>query len=446
MENFSWPLFLASLVLCAGGLLNLYSISSAMDFSGDWSWFTRQSLYLLPALAVLGAVLLLDYQFFKKLAWPLYILSFMSLVAVFFAGTKVKGATRWLDLGLFRFQPGETIKVALVVVLAAWLTKRNPAAGLGFKDLLVPALLIAAPIFLIHRQPDLGTALHLAATCLPMFLVFRFRSRVIWTAAFLAVVVAGFAAFMQFTGSWHMLLEKGLVKPHQANRVMVYLNPEEHREAGGWQVSQSENAVGSGQITGRGFKEGLQHRNGFLPEAETDFAFAALAEEWGFLGSAVVLAVFALLLTHGLAVAQFSKDLFGSLIALGLTSLLFWQVVINVGMVTGLFPVVGIPLPFISYGGTSLVTTFLAVGMILNIGMRRYLFKEQPLRDNPELWNRPEDITAPSRTSIRPLGPDTPFNPEVHPRHRLPHVRPWAKFLRKGKAPRHWQAPEPFID
>ncbi|MCL2029571.1 MAG: rod shape-determining protein RodA [Deltaproteobacteria bacterium] len=444
MENFSWPLFVASLALCAGGLLNLYSISSAMDFSGDWSWFTRQSLYLLPALAVMGAVLLLDYQYFKKLAWPLYILSFMSLVAVFFAGTKVKGATRWLDLGLFRFQPGETIKVALVVVLAAWLTKRNPAAGLDFKDLLAPALLMAAPIFLIHKQPDLGTALHLAVTCLPMFLVFRFRSRVKWTAAFLAFVLAGFMAFMQFSGSWHMLLEKGLVKPHQANRVLVYLNPEEHRAAGGWQVSQSENAVGSGQITGRGFMEGLQHRNGFLPEAETDFAFAALAEEWGFLGSAVILAVFALLLTHGLAVAQFSKDLFGSLIALGLTSLLFWQVVINVGMVTGLFPVVGIPLPFISYGGTSLVMTFLAVGLILNIGMRRYLFKEQPLRDNPELWNRPEDITAPSRASIRPLGPDTPFNPEVHPRHRLPHVRPWAKYLRKSKALRHWQVPEPF--
>jgi rod shape determining protein RodA len=448
LENFSWPLLLSSLVLCAGGLLNLYSVSASVEFSGDWSWFTRQSLYLVPALAALGAVLFLDYQYLRKLAGPFYVLSLLSLIAVFFFGTKVNGATRWLDVGLLRFQPAEIIKVALVLVLAAWLTKRSPAAGLGFRDLFVPFLLVAAPFVLIHKQPDLGTALHLAATCLPMFLVFRFRTHVVLVVAVLAAVLAGFALFMQFTGSWHVLQDKGLVKPHQVDRVKAYLNPEEHREAGGWQVSQSKNAVGSGQLTGRGFMEGPQHRNGFLPESETDFAFAALAEEWGFVGSVTVLAVFAFLLTHGLAVAQLSKDRFGSLIALGLTSLLFWQVVINVGMVTGLFPVVGIPLPFISYGGTSLVTTFLSVGLILNIGMRRYLFQERPIRANPELWSRPEEILLPSRTSIRPLSPDTPFNPEVHPAHRLPHVRPWAKYLRKSKArgPRDWRIPDQFAD
>jgi len=448
LDNFSWPLLLSSVVLCAGGLLNLYSVSSAVDFSGEWSWFTRQGLYLIPALAILGAVLLPDYQYLRKLAWPFYLLSLLSLIAVFFFGTKVNGATRWLDLGLFRFQPAEVVKVALVVVLAAWLTKRSPAAGLGFRDLLAPAFLIAAPFALIHKQPDLGTALHLSVSCLPMFLVFRFRSRVVFVVTVLAVALAGFAAFMQFTGSWHVLLEKGLVRPHQVDRVRAYLNPEEHREAGGWQVGQAMNAVGSGQLTGRGYMEGPQHKNGFLPEAETDFAFAVLAEEWGFAGSVAVLAVFAFLLAHGLAVAQFSKDRFGSLLALGLTSLLFWQVVINVGMVTGLFPVVGIPLPFISYGGTSLVTTFLSVGLILNIGMRRYLFQERPIRANPEVWNRPEEVSAPSRGSIRPLSPDTPFNPEMHPSHRLPHSRPWAKYLRKSKARslRDWQIPSQFAD
>jgi len=447
LENFGWPLLLSSLVLCAGGLLNLYSVSSAVEFSGDWSWFKRQSFYLIPALAVLGAVLLLDYQYLRKLAWPLYLLGLVSLFAVFSFGTKVNGATRWLDLGLFRFQPGELIKVALVVVLAAWLTKRSPAVGLGFRDLFVPLLLVAVPFVLIHKQPDLGTALHLAATCLPMFLVFRFRSHVVLILTCLAAVLVCFVAFMQLTGSWHVLQEKGLVRPHQVDRVKAYLNPEEHREAGGWQVGQSKNAVGSGQLTGRGFMEGPQHRNGFLPEVETDFAFAALAEEWGFVGSVTILAVFAFLLTHGLAVAQLSKDRFGSLMALGLTSMLFWQVVINVGMVTGLFPVVGIPLPFISYGGTSLVTTFLSVGLILNIGMRRYLFQERPIRANPEIWTRgQEEISIPNRGSIRPLVQDTPFNPEVHPRHRLPHVRPWAKYLRKTRGPRDWQIPDQFAD
>jgi len=439
LENFNWPILFSSLILCAGGLLNLYSVSSAVEFSGEFSWFTRQLLYLIPGLAGLGAMLFLDYQYLRKLAWPFYAVNLICLIAVFFAGTKINGATRWLDVILFRFQPAEVIKVALVVLLAARLTRRKVDL-LGFRDLCLPLLLIGVPFWLIHKQPDLGTALHLAATCLPMFLVLRFRAQVVMVAAVLAAILVGFVSFMQFSGSWHLLLEKGLVKPHQADRVKVYLNPEEHRAAGGWQVGQSENAVGSGQITGRGFMEGPQHKNGFLPEAETDFAFAALAEEWGFVGSVTVLAVFALLLTHGLAVAQFSKDRFGSLIALGLTSLLFWQVVINVGMVTGIFPVVGIPLPFISYGGTSLVTTFLSVGLILNIGMRRYLFQERPIRANPEVWNRQEEIFAPNRGSIRPLGPDTPLNPEMHPPHRLPHLRPWAKYLRKSKrGPLHWQ-------
>ena len=282
VENFSWSLLLSSLALCAGGLLNLYSVSSAIEFSGDWSWFTRQSLFLIPALAGLVLAIGLDYQYLRKLAVPLYLLGLLSLVAVHFYGTKVNGATRWLDLGLFRFQPSEIVKVALVVALSAWLTRRDfITTGLGFKNLFGPALLIAVPFWLIHKQPDLGTALHLGVTCLPMFLVFRFRAQVVATAAVLAAVLVGFVAFMQFTGSWQMLLDKGLVKPHQADRVKVFLNPEEHRAAGGWQVGQAENAVGSGQITGRGFMEGPQHRNGFLPEAETDFAFAALAEEWG---------------------------------------------------------------------------------------------------------------------------------------------------------------------
>jgi rod shape determining protein RodA len=438
---------LSSLVLCAGGLLNRYSVSSAVEFPGEWSWFKRQSVYLLPALAGLVAVLFVDYQYLKKLAWPFYVLSLLCLVAVFFFGVKVNGATRWLYVGLFRFQPSELVKVALVLVLAACLSRRASDAGLGFRDLLIPVLMIAGPFVLIHRQPDLGTALHLAATCLPMFLVLRFRSHVVFIVVLLAVALAAFAAFMHFTGSWNVLLEKGLIKQHQADRVKVYLNPEEHREALGWQVGQSQNAVGSGQLTGRGFMEGPQHRNGFLPEAETDFAFAALSEEWGFVGSVTVLAIFAILLTQGLGVAQFSKDRFGCLIALGLTSMLFWQVFINVGMVPGLFPVVGIPLPFISYGGTSLVTTFLSVGLIINIGMRRFMFQEQPLRPNPEVWTRPVENAAPSRSSVRPLVPDTPFHPEVHPPRRLPHVRPWAKYLRKSKrGPRYWQAHDHLVD
>ncbi|MDL2227166.1 FtsW/RodA/SpoVE family cell cycle protein, partial [Deltaproteobacteria bacterium OttesenSCG-928-M10] len=173
LENFCWPLLLATIGLCICGLLNLYSVSSHSVFTEEWSWFVRQGLYLCLAFIGFTFVLLVDYQYLKRIVWPAYGLSVLALMAVFVVGTNVNGATRWLDLGLFRFQPSESMKVVTVVALAAWFAKRDLTAGLGFKDLLLPILIILVPFVLIHRQPDLGTALHLVATCVPMFLVFR---------------------------------------------------------------------------------------------------------------------------------------------------------------------------------------------------------------------------------------------------------------------------------
>ena len=447
LENFSWPLLFAMCGLCICGLLNLYSVSTYGNFIEEWSWFVRQSIYLGLALAGLLAILLVDYQYLKKIVWPLYWVNIVALIGVLVKGTTVNGATRWLDLGFLRFQPSESIKVMTVIALATWMSQRDndSSSGLGFRDLLVPGLIIMLPVILIHRQPDLGTALHLAATCVPMFLIFRFRPQVVLSVLMSLVLGAGLAVSVMASGSWVVLLEKGLIKPHQVDRVEVFLNPEKDPRGKGYQTIQSQNAVGSGQIFGRGFLEGTQHKNDFLPETETDFAFAALAEEWGFVGCAVVLALFVCLLSSGLLVARRSKDRFGSLIALGLTSFLFWQVVINVGMVTGLLPVVGIPLPFISYGGTSLVVTVAAVGLTLNIGMRRYMFQDAPVRENPFVWQAvpEEEIRLVVTVPVRRLAVDTPFNPELHPRHRLPHVRPWAKYLRKGRSQLNsWHSPE----
>jgi rod shape determining protein RodA len=444
LENFSWPLLGSMLVLCVCGLINLYSVSASTDFGGDWSWFARQSVFLGLSLVGLGLSLFLDYQYLKKIIWPVYGLSLISLAAVLVIGTKINGATRWLDVGLFRFQPSEFVKVVVVVALAAWFAKRDLSAGLGLTDLFIPGLIIMAPFVLIHKQPDLGTAIHLFALSLPIFLVFRFRSHLLLALTLILALVVGLAAFLQFTDSWHLLQKNGLIKKHQLQRVEAYLYPERDPSGNGWQVVQSENAIGGGQVMGRGFMAGPQHKNGFLPEAETDFAFAALSEEWGFVGSILVLALFAFLLISALAVARRSQDRFGSLIALGLTSFLFWQVVINVGMVTGLLPVVGIPLPFISYGGTSLVVTVASVGLILNIGMRRYLFQDEPVRENPFVWRQEPELAAETglaTTPIRRLAADTPFNPEIHPQHRLPHLRPWAKHLRKSKhrSLGHWR-------
>ncbi|MGL4208903.1 MAG: rod shape-determining protein RodA, partial [Candidatus Adiutrix sp.] len=365
--------------------------------------------------------------------WPLYIVSIIFLIAVLLVGTKINGATRWLDLGFVRFQPSESVKVVVVVALAAWFAKRDLSAGLGFRDLLIPGLLVGLPFILIHKQPDLGTALHLLLTSVTMMAAFRLRLSLLLSVALGATLAVGLLATITVSDSWHLLVDKGILKQHQVGRIKTFQNPSLDPSNNGWQILQSQNAVGGGQIFGRGFMEGPQQKNGFLPEAETDFAFAAFAEEWGFVGCLIVLALFTGLLSSSLQVAKRSKDRFGSLIALGLTSLLFWQIFINIGMVTGILPVVGIPLPFVSYGGTSLVVSVIAVGLILNIGMRRYMFTDDPVEENPYIWRQdPQDVPKLAPTvPVRRLSHDTPFNPELHPRHRLPHVRPWAKYLRR---------------
>ena len=448
LENFSWPLLISLLCLCACGLINLYSVSFYADFAGGMSWFTKQSLFLGLAGAGLIAAMVLDYQYLKKIVWPLYFISLIALAAVFSPlGVKANHATRWLDLGFLQYQPSESIKIVLVVALAAWFSKKDLSGGLGFRDLLVPALIILPPFLLIHKQPDLGTALHIMVTCAPMFLVFRFRPHVIGSFILVGVLGCGIVISVIASGSWHVLLDKGIIKSHQVQRIETFLDPTKDPQRAGYHVLQAQNAVGGGQIFGRGFLGGTQHRNKFLPEPQTDFAFAAIAEEWGFVGSLVVLALFLCLLSSCLMVARRSRDRFGSLIVLGLTSLLFWQVIINVGMVIGLLPVVGIPLPFISYGGTSLVVTVVAVGLILNIGMRRYIFQDEPVQENPYVWRQvaEEEARLIVTVPVRKLALDTPYNPELHPRHRLPHIRPWAKYLRKGRSSmRGWQTPDPF--
>ncbi len=436
LENFSWPLLFSMLLLCCCGLVNLYSVSLSYQFS-DWSWFARQAAFFGAALVAMIVIMLVDYQYLKRLIWPIYGLGIIALLAVLQVGANINGATRWLDLGFMRFQPSESVKIIVVVALAAWFAKRDLSQGLGFRELLVPLVIIAVPLALVHKQPDLGTTLHILATCFPMFLIFHFRPHLIISVIVVGVLGLGLAVSIFASGSWQMLLDKGVIKPYQVKRIETMFNPEQDPSGDGWQILQSQNAVGGGQLFGRGFMRGPQHLNGFLPEAETDFAFAALAEEWGFVGCLFVLALFMCLLTSGLLVGRRSKDRFGSLIALGLTSLLFWQVVINVGMVIGLLPVVGIPLPFISYGGTSLVVTVAAVGLMLNVGMRRYMFQEQDeaVRENPSVWREdPEEAHRGLPTvPVRRLAEDTPFNPELHPRHRLPHLRPWAKHLHRHR-------------
>lgn len=359
IENFDWILICLVLALAGLGILNLYSASSGFP-TGGTPVYLKQVYWFLLGLGCMAGVLFFDYNKLKESAYLLYALGLILLIVVLVMGRTSSGATRWIDLGFFRFQPSEPVKIMVILALANFFSRREYPHGLGFRHLIVPALLVGTPFCLIYKQPDLGTALHLAVACLSVLVFLRVRRAVLIT---LGVLLAGAAPLV-----WTLL------KDYQKQRIFTFLNPEQDPLGAGYHIIQSKIAVGSGQFWGKGFMAGTQSQLRFLPEQHTDFAFSVFAEEWGFAGSLVLLTLFFFLIISGLRVVLHSQDRFGALLALGLTAMIFWQFFINIGMVIGLMPVVGIPLPLVSYGGTSLITTFLAVGLLLNISMRRFMF------------------------------------------------------------------------
>jgi rod shape determining protein RodA len=427
-ENFNWRLVLCLGGLVLFGLVNLFSVSGGD--AGASSAFTRQAVFGGVGLLAIVAAMCFDYRALRQLAWPLLGIGLLALLAVLVCGVKVNGATRWLDLGGIRWQPSEMAKFAAIIALAAWLSRKEYKDGLGFKDLVVPGLIVSVPCALIGKQPDVGTALHLFLSSLALIIFRRPKPRVVITAVILAAA-AGTWLFSLDGLDW--LVEKNIIKRYHISRYDTFLSPEKDPNGKGWQIIQSKSAIGSGQIKGRGFMSGSQQKFGFLPAAETDFAFAALSEEWGFLGAITLLGLILALLLTMLGVAARSGDKFGAMLALGMASVLFWQAFINVAMCMGLFPVVGIPLPFISYGGTSLVMSMMAVGLTINVGMRRYHFLDRPIQATSKIWVEAQTAAeaADPAPRIRRLAPYDPKEPEFHPAYRMPHSRPWVKHLIK---------------
>jgi rod shape determining protein RodA len=256
-------------------------------------------------------------------------------------------------------QPSEFMKLALVLVLARYFA-RTPTARLGLGEAVVPLVLTALPAAAVLAQPDLGTMAILGIVSLTMLLLGGVRIR--WLAALAAPVVV-LAPIL-----WKHL------KEYQQRRILTFLNPDMDPLGAGYHVIQSKIAVGSGMLWGKGFLQGTQNHLNFLPEQHTDFIFSVFSEEWGFVGTMLLIGLYMTLILRGLAVAARSRDRFGVLLALGVTSIVFWQAVINVGMTTGLLPVVGIPLPFFSYGGSSLLCLLAGIGLVMNVSMRRYFF------------------------------------------------------------------------
>jgi len=363
VEKFDWLILLSLLVIVAMGLVSLYSaLHPQIRAEPTDNAFVRQIVWLGCGLVVLFFALLFDYQQLKVVSPWIYFATLAFLVVVLIFGKEVNGAKRWLDLGFFHFQPSEIMKTVIVIQLATYLSRQeiSPYPRLG--ELGVPLLTIFAPVVLILMGPDLGTALCVLAIASTVIFFMGIR----WQY----VLTFGAGALVSLWPLWEYVL-----KEYQKNRILIFLRPDLDPLGAGYHIRQSKIAIGSGMFWGKGFLEGTQNKLHFLPEKHTDFIFSVWAEEWGFAGTLALLLAFILMVLLCLQVARRSKDRFGALLVVGMTALILWQMLINIGMVIGLLPVVGITLPFVSYGGSSLISLCFAVGIVENVSMRRYVFQ-----------------------------------------------------------------------
>jgi len=357
----NWGLVGIVLILFSMGVLNLYSASGFRFDQGMEvnPYYHRQLLWGVVGLGAMLLFMLFDYRHLKILAGPFFWLTLILLLCVPLFGKSVYGAKRWLDLGLFSLQPSELAKIS-VLLLGARLLSREPGL-LSWTGLFKVLAMGLVPTAIIMKQPDLGSALILLFL-LGGIILYRGLEPVI-----LKVSAIAMPALLPL--GWFML------KPYQKQRILTFLDPTSDPLGSGYHIIQSMIAMGSGQLWGKGFLAGTQSQLRFLPEKHTDFAVAVFGEEWGFIGTMLLLTLFCLFLYQICMTARDAKDRFGSFLAAGVFFYFFWQILINMGMVLGLMPVVGIPLPFISYGGSATIVNFSLVGLVLNVSMRRFMFK-----------------------------------------------------------------------
>jgi rod shape determining protein RodA len=361
LQHFDWGLLGLVALLVGVGLANLYSATRSGAESGLPPEFRRQLFALGVGAPALLLALAIDYRRLERWAAPIFLGSLLLLASTLVLAPVIRGNRSWLIYGPLSLQPAELAKLGLVVALARWF-HRNPASRVSrLRDLLAPAVIAALPVGIIVLQRDMGVAvltLLIACTYLP-FTGIPWRA---WAA------LAGVGA-VGLAGLWLFVL-----KDYQQKRVLDFLDPSRDPLASGYQAIQSKIAVGSGGLFGQGYLEGTQTQLRFLPTQHSDFAFSVLAEEWGFVGSILVLGLYLGVLIWGLVIARNSKEGFGAMLAVGIVGLLFWPLVINVAMVLGLAPVIGLPFPLLSYGGSALLASLIGLGLLLNVSMRRYMF------------------------------------------------------------------------
>ncbi|MNK99126.1 Rod shape-determining protein RodA [compost metagenome] len=355
-------LIIVILALNVIGLINLYSATHGPTSTDVASLFVQQFMWLAVGWTVFLVVTLIDYAVVTRIALLAYVLNLGAIVYVTFFGKVALGAQRWIDLGFFRYQPSETMKLALIMLMAKILSTRSSlGSGMGLKELALPLVCLLVPFAFVVEQPDLGTAMMLAAIGGSMMIFAKIKKVIIATLITLCIIALPVA--------WKFVLHD-----YQKNRVLTFLSPTNDPRGTGYNSIQSKIAVGSGRFFGKGFMKGTQSQLEFLPERHTDFIYSVLSEEHGFVGSIAVVGLFCFLFLTGIRIAVNSRDKFGALLTVGVLCYVFWHMFVNIGMVIGLLPIVGVPLPLLSYGGSSMLTTMAGMGLISSVAYRRYLF------------------------------------------------------------------------
>jgi rod shape determining protein RodA len=356
-DQFDWPLFVAVATLSVVGVINLYSATS-VEGSSRGDIYITQIYWLTLGAGVAVLVSAIDYRHYERLGWVAYGFGLVLLVLVFLLGRDIRGSTRWISLGGFSLQSSELMKIMLIIALAKYLHHDSKTAGRTLKDLIVPGLIAAVPIGLVLLQPDLGTAVMLALIFGSIMVLTQLKARSLLALVIIFTVSAPI--------SWKFLLHD-----YQRDRVLAFIDPHADLLDTGWHSHQSLVAIGSGGVWGKGFMQGTQSQHRFLPDQHTDFPFSVWAEEQGLVGVLALLGLYGFLILWAIKIASQAKDRFGAVVAVGVSAMLFWHTAINVGMVTGLLPVVGITLPLFSYGGSSVLATMLGIGLLMNVSMRR---------------------------------------------------------------------------
>lgn len=359
LRDFDAALLGVVFLIFAIGLLAIHSATQARHLSFAESYVFRQLNWLTAGLILLFIAVRISYQKFIDFSYFLYVINIAMLALVLVLGHARLGAQRWFTIGSFAFQPSEFMKLSFILALANYVGQRKGVMS-DLRSLIVPCLLLGVPFILVLLQPDLGTALLMVPVFFAILLVGGARIKyIIWM---IGIGLAGLPVF------WHFL------RDYQKQRLLVFLNPNVDPLGAGYTIIQSKIAVGSGGLFGKGWLAGTQNQLNFLPERHTDFIFSVIGEEWGLIGALVLVFLYYVIVQKAFAIADLTSDMFGRLIATGIGVLLGFQVVINISMTIGMMPVVGIPLPLVSYGGSSLLATLVAVGLLLNVFMRRSTF------------------------------------------------------------------------